>query len=280
MQKKDFLPAVFSGRVVQGRKIGRKLGYPTANLAPTKDMPDIPYGVYAGWTSFEEKHYPSMMSFGLAETVGAKDVSFEVCLLGYEGDLYGKDLVVEITVFLREMKKFNSLEELALAIKEDENQARQLLFSNLAKKILDQGYLMSLATQDDGGLWVSDLVYVYDDDFTVYWLSRQDARHSQAILQNPQAAAAITVESTIRGNDAGFQIAGKAEKLEGDMFEIAVKQRIKRGKEPPVKGEKILGKGESWYCLKPEKMEIIYKPYFGFEKQELKLQSPSIDKQS
>ena len=67
------------------------------------------------------------MSFGRVKTLGAKDISFEVCLLGYKGNLYGKNLRVEITAFLRKMKKFNSLKALASAIKQDENQAKQLL---------------------------------------------------------------------------------------------------------------------------------------------------------
>lgn len=128
MQKKDSLPIVFWGKVVKGRKIGRKLGYPTANLVPLKGaMPNIGYGVYAGYTTFKKKKYKSIMSFGRATTVGAKNVTFEVCLLEYKGNLYQKSLRVEIVSFLRKMKKFNSLEELIFAIKEDETRARQLL---------------------------------------------------------------------------------------------------------------------------------------------------------
>ncbi len=128
MPKKDLLPTVFSGRVIRGRQIGRKLGYPTANLIPLNGkMPNIRHGVYAGYTIFKKKKYPSIMSFGRVKTLGAKDISFEVCLLGYKGNLYGKNLRVEITAFLRKMKKFNSLKALASAIKQDENQAKQLL---------------------------------------------------------------------------------------------------------------------------------------------------------
>lgn len=39
---------------------------------------------------------------------------------------------------------------------------------NLIKEVLDQGYLMSLATVDDGGVWVSDVIYIYDDNFNIY----------------------------------------------------------------------------------------------------------------
>ena len=122
------LPIIFSGIVKKGRQLGQKLGYPTANVvSPSGTMPDISHGVYAGWTIFQGKRYPSIMSFGRAETVKAKDIAFEVHLLGYTGDLYEKELAVEITVFLRPMEKFNSLEELKLAIQQDEAKARKLL---------------------------------------------------------------------------------------------------------------------------------------------------------
>lgn len=90
-------------------------------------MPDISHGVYAGWTSLNGECYLSIMSFGRAETIASKDITFEVHLLGYEGDLYGKELTVEISLFLRNMVKFNSLEELQDAMKEDEKRAKELL---------------------------------------------------------------------------------------------------------------------------------------------------------
>ena len=128
MQKRNDLPIVFSGKVVEGRKIGRKLGYPTANLVPQHGtLPDIPHGVYAGWVRVSGKHYLSIMSFGKAETVSAKNVSFEVHLLDYQGDLYGKDLETDIVLFLRDMITFNSVEQLAKAMREDERRARELL---------------------------------------------------------------------------------------------------------------------------------------------------------
>ncbi len=42
----------------------------------------------------------------------------------------------------------------------------------LIKEVLERGYLMSLGTVDDGGVWVSDVIYVFDDDFTMYWMSK------------------------------------------------------------------------------------------------------------
>lgn len=128
MQKSKGLPTVFSGVVTKGRTIGRTLGYPTANLVSQEGiLPDIPHGVYAGWTSVSGKRYLSIMSFGKAETVKAAHVSFEVHLLDYQGDLYEKELKVEIVLLLRNMVTFNSVEQLVEAMKEDERRARELL---------------------------------------------------------------------------------------------------------------------------------------------------------
>ena len=128
MQKSNGLPAVFSGVVIKGRKLGRKLGYPTANLVSQHGtLPDIPHCVYAGWTSVSGKRYLSIMSFGKAKTVRAASVSFEVHLLDYQGNLYGRELKVDIVLFLRDMAKFNSVELLKEAMREDERRARELL---------------------------------------------------------------------------------------------------------------------------------------------------------
>ena len=55
-------------------------------------------------------------------------------------------------------------------------------------EVLEKGYLISLATHDDGGLWVADVVYTFDDDLNIYWMSYPTVRHSKAIEDNNQAA--------------------------------------------------------------------------------------------
>lgn len=127
-KKSNGLPIIFSGVVIKGRGLGRDLGYPTANLVSQRGLlPDIPYGVYAGWTSVSGKRYLSIMSFGKAETIGATNVLFEVHLLDYQGDLYGRKLEVDIVLFLRDMEAFRSVKVLIEAMKEDERRARELL---------------------------------------------------------------------------------------------------------------------------------------------------------
>ncbi|MDO8504147.1 MAG: pyridoxamine 5'-phosphate oxidase family protein [bacterium] len=141
---------------------------------------------------------------------------------------------------------------------------------DLVQMILEKGYLMSLATVDEGGPWVSDIIYVADG-FTLYWLSHVNTRHSQAIFKNPKVAASITLTTSPSEDDIGLQLEGKAEKIEGDILEIAKKHRLKRGKPAPTREGEILDPEESWYKFTPTKIELIYEPKWGFKKQVLEL---------
>lgn len=141
----------------------------------------------------------------------------------------------------------------------------------LIKEVLDKGYLMNLATIDEGGLWVCDVIYVPTDKFELYWLSETKSRHSKAIIKNSQVAATITISNNPGEKNMGLQIEGKAEKIEGDILEIAIKHRLKRKKPAPKKKGEILGVGESWYKITPIKIDLIHEPNFGFEKKKLEL---------
>lgn len=138
----------------------------------------------------------------------------------------------------------------------------------LIKEILDKGYLMSLATLDSGGIWVSDVIYVYDNKFNIWWMSKTFRRHSKAILENSQVAGSITITQKPGEPDLGLQIEGKAEKIKGDNLEIAKKHRKKRNKPLPKKDGEVFDVPEdSWYKLTPSKIELIHEPLFGHNKQ-------------
>lgn len=136
--------------------------------------------------------------------------------------------------------------------------------------ILDRGYLMSLGITDDGGVWVSDVIFV-NEGFKIYWISSESARHSKAIEKNPKVAATITLSNKSGEKNIGIQIMGTAKKIEGDVFELAKKHRIKRGKPAPTKAGEILDPDEFWYELTPTKIDIINEPLWGFDKKSLEL---------
>ena len=133
------------------------------------------------------------------------------------------------------------------------------------KEIFQSGYLMSLATQDDGGVWVADLIYIFDDDLNIYWMSDPDVRHSQALQRNSSVAASISANNSNEDN-LGVQIEGEAKKIDGPRFDLALKQFAKRNKPIPSESDDVLD-GDSWYMLMPKRIELIDEKNFGFEKQ-------------
>lgn len=140
---------------------------------------------------------------------------------------------------------------------------------SLVAEVLDKGYLLSLATTDDGGVWVADVIFVHDDEFRIYWMSDPESRHSRAIAVNPQVAGAITVSG--RGQDnIGIQFAGTAERIAGPRHDLAVKHFTKRDKPAPAEDADVL-EGDSWYVVRPTRIDLIYEPLYGFDKRTLTL---------
>ena len=124
---------------------------------------------------------------------------------------------------------------------------------------------MSLGMVDEEGDWVFDVLYVHDDDFNLYWMSESEARHSRAILLNPKVAGTITVSR--RGEDNfGIQFAGRAEKIEGARFDLIKKKSAKCNKPAPKESDDLL-QGDSWYVVKPKRIDLICEARFGYEKQ-------------
>jgi riboflavin kinase/FMN adenylyltransferase len=118
-------PYAISGRVVEGDKIGRKLGFPTANLdAANLILP--PNGVYSGSTIFTRKLYRVALNIGLRPTVASAkpQLRVEAHLLDFDGKLYGEDLEIEIGEKLRDEQKFVSAVELREQIARDIAQVR------------------------------------------------------------------------------------------------------------------------------------------------------------
>ncbi len=104
-----------SGSVIEGRKIGRSIGFPTANIIPDDQHKLIPAdGVYAVEVKVDEKDYPGMLSIGSNPTVNSdsKLRSIEVHILNFNADIYGRNISVTFRKRLRDEKKFDSLEEL------------------------------------------------------------------------------------------------------------------------------------------------------------------------
>ena len=108
--------------MVPGRQLGRTIGVPTANLAMPEELLCPRYGVYACMAEFQGKRYPAVTNVGVRPTVEGHRVTVEPWILGYAGDLYGQRITLEFYKFLREEKKFDSLEELQQQIRKNADQ--------------------------------------------------------------------------------------------------------------------------------------------------------------
>jgi drug/metabolite transporter (DMT)-like permease len=106
----------FSSRVIQGQGKGKEIGFPTANLDAV-DL-DIPHGIYAVKIRLDGRNYFGLMHFGFKD-VFKEDVSLEVYIKDFSGDIYGQTLDIEVLEKIREVKKFADSHLLEEAIKGD-----------------------------------------------------------------------------------------------------------------------------------------------------------------
>jgi riboflavin kinase/FMN adenylyltransferase len=119
-----------SGTVVEGRKIGRSIGFPTANIKPDYEHKLIPGdGVYAVEVFHDKIRFKGMLSIGTNPTVNnnLKIRSIEVHILDFSGDLYGKTITVVFRKRLRDGVKFDNTDQLVRQMELDKQQVIQLL---------------------------------------------------------------------------------------------------------------------------------------------------------
>ena len=122
-------PFRMEGKVVKGKQLGRTLGFPTANLEMDDSEKIIPKsGVYAVRVKVGSKWYDGVMNIGVKPTVSDENkVSYEVYILNFSGEIYGELVKVDFIAYIREEKRFDSLEELVSQIKTDEKTAVSIL---------------------------------------------------------------------------------------------------------------------------------------------------------
>lgn len=118
----DFLgrPFKIKGKVIEGQHLGRKLGFPTANLLVDDELILPLSGVYFGKVNIQGQLYKSIINIGKKPTVGMLDKDLiEAHILDFDRDIYGEAIEVFFLERIRDEKKFNSLEELKNQIEAD-----------------------------------------------------------------------------------------------------------------------------------------------------------------
>ena len=117
------------GTVVDGYKVGRKIGFPTANLRvdfPNKLIPSI--GVYAVYVYVNGEKHKGMLNIGYRPTINnGTDLSIEVHILDFQGDIYHQKMRIEFIEFLRPEEKFHSVDKLILQMQKDKEDTIRVL---------------------------------------------------------------------------------------------------------------------------------------------------------
>ena len=118
---------VIEGIVIGGNRLGRKLGFPTANIALTEDSL-VENGVYASRVYLESgESYSAMTNVGVRPSVDGTKRLLETHLFGFDGSLYDLKLRVELLEKIRDEKKFDSVDELRDQIAKDSKRVKELI---------------------------------------------------------------------------------------------------------------------------------------------------------
>lgn len=112
-------PFSFEAEVIRGDKRGRTIGFPTVNQKYPEEQVKVRFGVYKTKVSFEDKEYYGITDIGIRPTYKSDYVISETFIKDFCGDLYGKALRVSLLEFIRDEKKFSSLEQLQAQLKDD-----------------------------------------------------------------------------------------------------------------------------------------------------------------
>jgi riboflavin kinase/FMN adenylyltransferase len=119
---------VTTGRIEHGLKIGRTIGFPTANMARDAEGYLPLDGVYAGWLYADGERYPTALSVGINETFQAVPRLIEAHVIDRNDlDLYEKVVTLEYVAFIRKVFKFDGVDSLVAQIHQDVDQVRDIL---------------------------------------------------------------------------------------------------------------------------------------------------------
>ncbi len=109
----------FTAKVIHGDKRGRTIGFPTINQQYPTACAELKRGVYKSYVIIENKKYDCISNIGIRPTYESDTVLCETYIKGFSSDIYGKNIRVFLTDFIREEKKFGGIDELKKAIEND-----------------------------------------------------------------------------------------------------------------------------------------------------------------
>lgn len=116
------------GRVIYGNGLGSRFGFPTANIDCSDSLPsDVAEGVYAGRCTLQGESYKVVVNIGRSPSVVEHgQMRVEVHIMGFSGNLYGRELAIRLSRFLRPERRFESFDLLREQILRDCQQVRDM----------------------------------------------------------------------------------------------------------------------------------------------------------
>lgn len=122
----------YSGIVMQCKMLGRRIGFPTANIYPEKELVLPPFGVYATIAKIGDRCYPSVSNVGINPTVEEGNIpKIETNIMGFDENIYGRRIKIEFYGMIRKEKKFKNLASLKNQIESDKITAKKIIDKKL-----------------------------------------------------------------------------------------------------------------------------------------------------
>ncbi|PWM70976.1 MAG: riboflavin biosynthesis protein RibF [Bacillota bacterium] len=118
-------PYFVTGTAVKERGVGRRMGFPTVNLYPAAEKLPLKNAVYGGHAEIDGKTYKAIVNYGARPTFGLSTPLVEAHLIGFDGDLYGREIEISFDGFLREICRFSGEEELKAQLERDKREVLQ-----------------------------------------------------------------------------------------------------------------------------------------------------------
>jgi riboflavin kinase / FMN adenylyltransferase len=119
---------ILTGVVVRGNQLGRKIGFPTANLIPAKDETlRLKKGVYAVRVKIDQDIFDGMANIGIRPTLDLHELTIEAHLFNFSADIYGETISIAFYDFIREECKFSGVDELKSQLAKDRIHIQRIL---------------------------------------------------------------------------------------------------------------------------------------------------------
>jgi len=124
-----YRPYQIKGTVIKGNQIGRKIGFKTANVVIENKYITPKKGVYAGYVIVNNNKYKAMINVGTHPTVGDSDkVIIEPHIIDFDQDIYGQDIIIIFSLYIREESKFKSVNDLVNQLNTDKRKIIDLIY--------------------------------------------------------------------------------------------------------------------------------------------------------